>query len=50
TLRTQSNTRIHRRDYIIHTHPPRRPHEYLDSARIVRNHTRVYSAQRKTND
>ncbi|OAX42830.1 hypothetical protein K503DRAFT_796794 [Rhizopogon vinicolor AM-OR11-026] len=49
-LRAQSNTRIHRRDYIIRTHPLRRSHEHLDSARIVRNYTRIYNTSRKTND
>ncbi|OAX37552.1 hypothetical protein K503DRAFT_783535 [Rhizopogon vinicolor AM-OR11-026] len=49
-LRAQSNTRIHRRDYIISAHPLRRSHEHLDSARIVRNHTHIYNASRKTND
>ena len=40
-LRAQSNTHIHKRDYIIHA-LPRRPHEHLDSARMVGNHTCTY--------
>jgi len=47
-LRAHSNIRIHRRDYIIHTLPLRRPREHLDSIRMVGNHTRTYSTRRKT--
>ena len=47
-LCTQSHTRIHRRNYIIHTLPTRRSHQHLAGARMVWNHSHTRNGRRKT--